>query len=319
MFDEPQLKSIVQEQYALEAREVTALDVHVFDWRAIVRLGDSQGHRWLLRLLRLPEAYAAHSAIGLLLEWLARHGAQAPRVRRTTTSQVAGRSGDWSMLLLTYVEGQLIARTPDELGMLGHALGRLHALPLGDASGLPPGRCHPAQLATIRSALLARAGDLPEALQPIVDTLIASVDALAAQARATSITHGDCWYANAVRSGDAATLIDWDRAGTGAPVLDLGYLLLSAHFDLARPFEVVADPLLIAAILDGYQRARALTPSDMALLAHAVRFPSALQLAGYLDGNETPDRDDPALHKQIARYAATAPIAALACAHLAVR
>ena len=78
------------------------------------------------------------------------------------------------------------------------------------------------------------------------------------------LTHGDCWYKNAIKTPqDGVVLIDRDCAGVGLPILDLGYLLLTSHYDLAQPLSITADAEKIRAIMRGYQAARPISPQSV--------------------------------------------------------
>lgn len=127
-----------------------------------------------------------------------------------------------------------------------------------------------------------------------------------------SLVHGDCWYANAILTEpDRVTFIDWDNAGAGAAVLDLGYLLLSSHYDPDRPTTVQPSALLIGAILEGYTRYRSVSAAECEALADVNRFPVALHGTSYLVEGE-PDEESLVFRKLCARHAATEEIARLA-------
>ena len=54
---------------------------------------------------------------------------------------------------------------------------------------------------------------------------------------------------------DQLVLIDWDTAGTGPAVLDLGDVLLGCHIPLAAPYSshLQPDQARIQAVVDGYR------------------------------------------------------------------
>ena len=112
-------------------------------------------------------------------------------------------------------------------------------------------------------------------------------------------------------------LIDWDFAGIGASILDLGNLLLTTHYDLTQPLLVTADADKIQAILCGYQRARQITRADVELIASAIQFPLAFQVASYVENHEHINTDLILCQKARARFEATSEIARLARAYLA--
>jgi Ser/Thr protein kinase RdoA (MazF antagonist) len=74
------------------------------------------------------------------LDCLEGSGYPAPRVVRTRSGDPVGMDGMWLTLATTFVEGPLLRPTLAQLGMLGAALGRLHALEVaGDGAGAPEG------------------------------------------------------------------------------------------------------------------------------------------------------------------------------------
>src|SRR5438874_227943 len=100
------------------------------DWRGIYRIHDPHGRVWLLRLLRLPQAADTLMETGRLLQWLEQQQYPAPQVQTTRSTQSVGRLDGWASLLLSYVDGDVLDVHSTDFALLGHALGRLHALPL---------------------------------------------------------------------------------------------------------------------------------------------------------------------------------------------
>jgi thiamine kinase-like enzyme len=131
------------------------------------------------------------------------------------------------------------------------------------------------------------------------------------------LTHGDCWYKNAIKTADqGVVLIDWDCAGVGLPILDLGYLLLTSHYDLTQPFRVTADQEKIRAILRGYRAARPIVYEERTLLETAVQSAQAYHLGEYLEEHSQIDADDLVLQKMQARFDAATSIAQIAVHYL---
>jgi Ser/Thr protein kinase RdoA (MazF antagonist) len=92
----------------------------------------------------------------------------------------------------------------------------------------------------------------------------------------TTLIHGDCWAENGIRTqGECATLIDWECAGLGIAIADLGSLLLHCHFDQIDNIDVAEyhpDPQRIAAVVRGYCRWRSPGAEELAALLEAIRF-----------------------------------------------
>src|SRR5262249_29444985 len=91
------------------------------------------------------------------------------------------------------------------------------------------------------------------------------------------------WPGNAVSTArDEVTLVDWENAGLGMPVLDLGYCLLECHLDVGLPgdrpaaWHIQPNEDRIAAVLAGYSRWRRLQPAERDLLAGGSCFAASL-------------------------------------------
>jgi thiamine kinase-like enzyme len=133
-----------------------------------------------------------------------------------------------------------------------------------------------------------------------------------------AITHGDGWYMNAIKGDDCGVyLIDWDNVGMGAPILDLGYLLLSSHFRLESPFVIEPDHESIQAIMEGYQQHYELSGQEIYGLLPAVQFLLAYQLGEYCKNNPSFQEDDLFLSKAQQRFNKAARIAEMAEAYTA--
>jgi thiamine kinase-like enzyme len=129
------------------------------------------------------------------------------------------------------------------------------------------------------------------------------------------ITHGDCWYQNVIKSGvGQVALIDWDEAGVGLPLLDLGYMLLTSHFDLDQPLVLEPNAANIKAMIQGYQQHCIIGPEAQPHITDAMRFLLAFQLGSYIGDNTLLQHPEFlfVLEKLQARYQATQPIADLA-------
>jgi hypothetical protein len=69
------------------------------------------------------------------LDWLAAHGYPAPRLVPERTGDPVGVAGPWLTMAVPFLPGEALAR--GQLGLLGAALGRLHALPAPPAYPMP--------------------------------------------------------------------------------------------------------------------------------------------------------------------------------------
>jgi Ser/Thr protein kinase RdoA (MazF antagonist) len=220
------------------------------------------------------------------LGWLEEHAYPAPRVIRTHSGDPVGLAGIWATLATTYVTGTPLRPGTGQLRLLGDALGRLHALGTAGAGAVvgraawDPETAIPAAL----SRLEAVEGLTPARWRPLLDQFRAVLLAVrqGAPALPSSVVHGDPWPGSTVHTGrDQVTLIGWENAGLGLPLVDLGFCLLECHLDVGlpgyRPSErhIQPDENRIAAIVAGYSRWRRLQPAEKDLLLEGIRFPAA--------------------------------------------
>jgi Ser/Thr protein kinase RdoA (MazF antagonist) len=232
-----------------------------------------------------------------ILSWLAEHEYPAPRVIRTRSGDPVGLAGIWATLVTTHVPGAPLGPGPGQLRLLGEALGRLHALDAGTlaAAADPAVRApwHPeAAIPAALGRLAAVAGLIPADWRPPLEQFRA--DLLTVQRRApalpTAVVHGDAWPASAVRTAPGqVTLVDWENAGLGVPLLDLGYCLLECHLEVGLPgdqpeaWHIQPDEDRIAAVVTGYSGRRRLHPAEQELLPQGIRFAAAVVGAIHLE------------------------------------
>ncbi len=235
-----------------------------------------------------------------ILGWLQEHAYPAPRVVRTRSADLVGLAGVWATLATTYASGTPLRPDPAQLRLLGEALGRLHALDAGTfATGTGAAATRAAATRAAGMGVWAGRGSwhpemaIPAALGrlDVVESLIpADQRALLEQFRAALLTvrqragtlpaavvHGDAWPGNAIRTArDQVILVDWETAGLGLPLLDLGHCLLECHLgggprDARRPAgHIRPDEDRIAAVAAGYSRWRRLQPAEQDLLPEGI-------------------------------------------------
>jgi Ser/Thr protein kinase RdoA (MazF antagonist) len=223
------------------------------------------------------------------LGWLEEHAYPAPRVVRTHSGDLVGLAGVWATLATTYVTGTPLEPGTGQLRLLGEALGRLHALgaPGGGAAMAAMGRAAwdpetaiPAALGRIEAVESLTPADW----RPLLGQFRAVLLAVRQRAPAlpSSVVHGAPWPGNAIHTAqNQVTLIGWENAGLGLPLLDLGFCLLECHLDVGLPGNqpssrpIQPDENRIAAIAAGYSRWRQLQPAERDLLLEGILFPAA--------------------------------------------
>jgi len=307
---------LIADQYGARPSAISDLQNYVFDWRGIYRADHADGSAWVVRIMNRVEAAIGFAGTARLLDWLQAQGYMAPRAVATKDGAHVGHAEGWWTLATTFVPGHLSEPMPEHLRAIGAALGRLHQLPLpgaDDATQLPDSRWPRGTIGMLRRQLEGSAARWPAELRSIVDRLLGTFDRLAeVEALPTCLIHGDCWPLNAVLTPtQKLVLIDWDGAGYGPPVLDLGKLLLAAHYDLSRPLEVFPNRAWVAAIFEGYTVMRPLSAQERRLLPAAVPFWLAFSAADYAHGTEVLAPDDLFFQKLRVRLDAAEAIANL--------
>lgn len=232
------------------------------------------------------------------------------RVVRTITGALTTRSGAWHILVTAYLgsplqawqpastgrpdPGHVLADTakhdPQLLYSIGALLGRLHAL---DAAGpaaeviRTPGLQAASELAWASGQLAQLQARVPADLQEELADLSTRMQQIQTfDACPQTIIHGDGHLGNVVitPTNDYA-FIDWEAAGRGAAVTDLGQLL-SASVERSDDALHVAT---IQASIDGYCAHRRVSPIERELLPDALRFRILVTLAGAFEQRSRPD------------------------------
>lgn len=260
------------------------------------------------------------------LAWLAEVGYPAPRPVRVRSGELVGISGVWLTWAVEFVAGPRVRPSLEQLEWLGESLGRLHGVRWSSLSSLstgaeagsgeppgPPGKAawHPDEaVATTIARLDLVAGLLPDDWRPMHTAFLRTARAVrdAAGLVPSALVHGDAWPGNAVESGPGqVTLVDWETAGLGLPVLDLGNCLAECNLDAGLPPDqpqawlVQPDEQRIAAVARGYSRVRTLSAAERALLADGVRFGPAFVGAIHFQAALTGGASGPSMDARLAR------------------
>jgi Ser/Thr protein kinase RdoA (MazF antagonist) len=309
----------VAEHYGVRPAALVPVGHDATPGRSVFRCDVADGRAWLLyvftRHATMPVWFGGGPAREwlcgrtALLTWLERQGYPTPRVIPTREGGQMAEYGDGCMVALTYIPGESTAMSLDDLRQLGALLGRLHALPADAANPpLPNSWWYPAMraVAPLLDGLYAAANEVPWRWQALHAAFGDTLRTVASADLPITPIHGDCHPGNTiVTSNEDIILIDWECAGIGAAVLDLGGLLTDCHSDPAPGEAIVVDPASIAAVMEGYRAHRTLTQAERDILPAACRFGVAYQgavrfLWAHEDGwSERIDRSLARLH---ARY-----------------
>jgi Ser/Thr protein kinase RdoA (MazF antagonist) len=171
-----------------------------------------------------------------------------------------------------------------------------------------------AELAAARSWL----AEVRDALSPTYrarhDRLVAACLALdLLEDLPTVLVHNDCHPGNCIQTPvGRAVLIDWEGAGRGPAVVDIGFLLVSCEIEAFGPNRLRPDPNRMAAVIDGYCRHHRPTPRELERLPDAIRFRAVVACAGGLLNMVREGHASDGADWAWARYAAATEIAARA-------
>lgn len=278
----------------------------------VYHVRDTTGQEWIVRIVERAQQPSLEHA-SHLLQWLEHVQYPAPRLRLPTPRRQPDTVPQYALQMLTFIPGQPLNRSPEALGMLASMLARLHILASNDLPPVNSWWYSPTVFGETVEQLHRGRQLVPDRYQMLIDQLLAVVGRLT-PLQATGLIHGDCWYANAIRvHTDAVVLIDWDGAGRGSPILDLGALLLTSHYDLTNPLDVIVTPERINAIMTGYQAIRPLPLYEQEYLAASIPFYLAFNAGRLLASLAT--IDDAAVfqfQKLTARLEATSAISNVA-------
>lgn len=303
------LRGLLAEQYGMAETELAPISPYLFADRGIYRVHGGDGGAYVLRAFG-SDGEASLRGQAAVLSWLERRGYGAPRVQRTAAGDELATYEGWTVLLLTYLPGELADFSPERLMRLGACLGTLHALAIDmpeerDGASLPDSR-----LAPPRDSLAAyedRA--VPAELRGFYARALETIRRMqeAAPELPAALLHGDCWPHNAIVSGEGSlVLVDWDGAGLGPAVLDIGYLLMACHLGVPDLPTMRPDPVRIGAVMQGYCQRRRLTQAELRMLEEGVAFDSARRavLEGALFAVTEEWQEQRGLAKAVARAAA---------------
>ena len=210
-----------------------------------------------------------------LLSYLEQQQYLAPRVVRDTMGAGIHRSSPWNLLVTTYIEGQANVLTEESTSQLAIALGRLHIFASQSPQKLGVSWWHTATLSHALKQLQAISSSVPPSYQQLYEDTYSTLRAIQRQLPLLpeTVIHGDCWHPNGVQVEDGqVVLIDWEYAGRGAAILDLGAFLVKCQCDRHGGFPAAIEEGRIAAAIHGYTRWRVLTTAELAVLPEAICF-----------------------------------------------
>jgi len=330
-----QLATFIERHYATQ---VVKLHPLAQGWKEVYRVERADGPDWVVRAFPPPDDDSppvSVSNLAAMLLWLERQAYPAERMVKSADQASVTQHGDWQVLMTTFLAGvrqywspasgtfrseeQAVDAGPVAYGVnvyqaLGAALGRLHTYQA--EAVLPPAGMLPSRELRWVAGLLADVQGVPPHLQAQYEQLVATVQATSyGEDLPFTVIHNDPNLDNVVvtPAGDVL-LIDWESAGLGPAVIDVGIGLSNCFDKHTARIQFAAIEALVA----GYSQHRQLNSAELDYLPAAIRFPRLVLLAGYF-----PQRVDQSLadneliygatySQWQAQYAASAEIAAFA-------
>jgi Ser/Thr protein kinase RdoA (MazF antagonist) len=293
---------LLYEHYELDAATLECLsESPIEEGYMVYRIHHPDGRSWIARVYRRDRPrldwfryfypWSPQDATDWLLTraatlvYLEQQGYPAPQVIRTHDGHLLAVVDGWCSLITTFIEGTVLQPTLAQLRLLGTALGRLHTV---NSNGVAPG--FPAHgksnwyLEDALSTALAHLASIEPLLSkewlPFHTAFRETFQRIGARSDLPlTIIHADGWAGNAIQTKDGqVVLIDWDNAGLGLAILDVGRLLLECHLQSDLPpddplaWHIQPDASRIFAVVDGYVQQRLPIPAELDVLLDAIRF-----------------------------------------------
>lgn len=246
----------------------------------------------------------------MLLNALTSQAYPVPRVIPSRSDEWVVRSDSWSVVVTTFIDGQLSQFVPKSLVQVGTLLARLHSLPLdimppwpswwNTAYSIPHALD---ELEHVRASISPSYRAFYQVCCTMLHTFLHVLPTLP-----DVLIHGDCWMQNAVVTSAGTVLIDWESAGHGAAILDLADFLLRSQCNAYGALPHAISESHITAAVAGYAAHRMPSESEFALLVDATRF-SCVWRAAWTFARVCSEGWTPRLEQGLARIRTTYDIA----------
>ncbi len=276
--DDAFLVEVIRERYHAQALALQQLPSGTGKY--IYQVDLATGARWILRVVE-DASKDTLVELGRLLMFFEQNNYAAERIIVTSEQEALSSAGNWHFCMTTFLAGTPLDASPAALRLLGASLGQLHALkPLLTSTPPQAGMLPAGELAFAQRQLIAIAPLVPgqyrqqyEYLETALSSIVHGTDL------PTTLIHNDCHPWNALLTApDKVTLFDWEGAGMGPAVLDIGFLL--ANCDRKAPWEPLArapfhpDEERLRSVVEGYAQYHQLSTRELDYLPHAIRFRS---------------------------------------------
>lgn len=317
------LAAIVEQEYGAQSVSLHPLNSDSGKW--ICRVQQANGQHWVLRAYALTYDLFDISDLTTTLLFLESQGYPAERLIRTVDNALIGTGNGWRVLVTTVIEGRIADYSLPALYLMGSMLGRLHALnpQTAIAMGLshPPASMLPAkELAYAMECLTSVAHRVPKSLRMRYDMLVEAVQSIdRCEDLPTVIIHNDYHPANIIQKSTGQMIpIDWEGAGLGPAVIDVGFLLSSCDTEAPWTPPLPPDERRVTAIIDGYCQHHLLSLKELDQLADAMRFRAIVYGACSFAEAISEERREDGSQWWLARYNAAEEIAGRARKRFAI-
>jgi len=244
----------------------------------IFRVEPASGQKLILRAYPSNQDEKLQNLI-TILSFLEDRRYPAERIIPTASGNSIIEHNGWRLLMTTHIDGSSADYTFPALHSLAAMVGRLHALraspQINKKEMLPEAEMLPAREITYALMQLTSAKPLlPCNLYHRYDALVAALQNVdLCDDLPTALIHNDCHPANAVHTPTGQViLIDWEGAGSGPAVIDVGFLLASCDTESPWTPPLPLDPARVIALVDGYCQHHVLTRAELERLPDAIRF-----------------------------------------------
>jgi len=248
--------------------------------KSLYQVNLANGVRWILRVGEVQNR-ASFVELAQLLVFFEQHNYPAERIVFTVGQTPLATASNWLLLMTTFLVGTPPPYTPATFSQLGAIVGRLHALKSALTYVPAQAKMLPVdELAFAQQELSAVASHLSRpyiAQYEVLEKALWSMDR--GTYLPTTLIHNDCHPANALMTASGhIMLFDWEEAGMGSAVLDVGFLLVNcdgkAPWDPLSLGALLPDAALLQAVIEGYGHYHPLTPVELDYLPDAIRFRS---------------------------------------------
>jgi Ser/Thr protein kinase RdoA (MazF antagonist) len=268
----------ISEQYRVQVNSLQRLSSD--SGKHIYRVKLANGASWILRMVKDPGKTTLVELAHLLI-FFEQENYPAERIVLTVERAAIGTIGDRHICMTTFLVGSPLEYTPATLSLLGAMVGRLHALKLSSLYSPPQAGMLPSgELAFAQQRLAVIAPLVPRQYSEQYELLEKALSSIGyGTGLPTTLIHNDCHPANAlVTAPGQVTLLDWEEAGMGPAILDIGFLLANCDEKVPwSPLPAAAfhpDEDRLKAVIEGYCRYHQPTIGELDFLTDAVRFRS---------------------------------------------